>query len=157
MRNESSGEGFDADALNTLGLRFEPTPVTVGDYRKFCADTGKPMPPLPSGQDRDTQPMTCVSFLDAEDYTKWLCRKTGRRLRIATEAEIVSLERLVAPDPGHVWPLPALPDVGTTPAANTLQDPPIYDALGVVLYWCADPEDREVMVEVWNEVSAKQS
>lgn len=157
MSNQSPEKGSAADEFNVLGLRFEPTPVTVGEYRKFCDATGRTMPPLPSGQDRDTQPMTCVSFLDAEDYTKWLCRVSGRRFRIATEAEIVFLEKLAAPDPGHVWPLPALPDVGTTPASNTLQDPPIYDALGVVLYWCADPEDREVMVEVWNEVSAKQS
>lgn len=35
----------------------------------------------------DTQPVTCVNWHDAQAYLQWLSQKTGRRYRLASEAE----------------------------------------------------------------------
>src|SRR5579863_8096371 len=50
------------------------TPVTVKQYREFCFETTRSMPPAPS-YDSDWShldyPIVNVSWRDAEDYAKW--------------------------------------------------------------------------------------
>jgi formylglycine-generating enzyme required for sulfatase activity len=38
-------------------------------------------------QQTDRDPVVCVSWRDAKDYTNWLSRRTGRRYRLLSEAE----------------------------------------------------------------------
>jgi len=55
--------------------------VTVGEYRKFCISTGREMPLEPKWGWNENDPMTNVSWNEANEYAKWI----GKRL--PTEAE----------------------------------------------------------------------
>jgi formylglycine-generating enzyme required for sulfatase activity len=83
-------------------------PVTVGEYRRFVAETGHDTSGAAYGwnaekqeferSDRfgwanpgfpqdDRHPVTCVSHADATAYVEWLARKTSKPYRLPTEAE----------------------------------------------------------------------
>lgn len=67
--------------VNVDGFWIYKHEVTVGQYRKFCAATGKNMPDAPPWGWQDKQPIVNVCWFDAEAYCKW----AGSRL--PTEAE----------------------------------------------------------------------
>jgi formylglycine-generating enzyme required for sulfatase activity len=60
-----------------------------------CAWTGRSgMKPDPDGSWRnlgfaqdDSHPVVCVTWNDAQDYTRWLSKRTGRKYRLLTESE----------------------------------------------------------------------
>lgn len=60
--------------------------VTFEEFDRFCEDTGRTKPD-DQGWGRGNRPVINVSWYDAEDYCKWLSRKTGRSFRLPTEAE----------------------------------------------------------------------
>jgi sulfatase modifying factor 1 len=47
------------------------TEVTVAQYRKFCAATGREMPPEPEWKYQDTHPIVNVTWDDANAYAQW--------------------------------------------------------------------------------------
>ncbi len=47
------------------------TEVTVAQYRRFCADTGRKMPPAPPWGREVTHPILNVSWDDAHAYAQW--------------------------------------------------------------------------------------
>jgi len=55
--------------------------VTVAQYRKFCQETGRQMPPEPKWGWQDNYPIVNVSYDDAVNYCKWA------GVRLPTEAE----------------------------------------------------------------------
>jgi sulfatase modifying factor 1 len=59
-------------------------PVTSGEYRQFCAETGYGYPPT---NYPDNYPVVDVSWNDAKSYCVWLSKKTGTPFRLPTEAE----------------------------------------------------------------------
>jgi formylglycine-generating enzyme required for sulfatase activity len=83
-------------------------PVTVGQFSKFVAETGRDLgnscftadgpnaqiaqrtdrswktPDFPQGEDH---PVVCVSWDDAKAYAAWLSKKTGKSYRLLSEAE----------------------------------------------------------------------
>ncbi|OQY02808.1 MAG: hypothetical protein B6I20_06400 [Bacteroidetes bacterium 4572_117] len=73
--------------------------VTVAEYKVFCRETKKKMPPLPNKQWyeehedvkkwvwRNKYPMLNVSWNDAMAYCKWLSKKTGQKYTLPTEAQ----------------------------------------------------------------------
>ena len=79
--------------------------VTVGEFRRFVEETGfqsrgcqifrttgdKDRPEggwdRPGFIQRDSRPVVCVSWDDAQAYTKWLSEVTGQSYRLASEAE----------------------------------------------------------------------
>ena len=74
--------------------------VTVGEYRVFASAAGVGVGPpcLTTTGDGDSwrnpgfpqterDPVTCVSWYDAQAYVSWLSRTTGARYRLPTEAE----------------------------------------------------------------------
>ncbi len=60
--------------------------VTIAEYQRFAAATGRNMPDL-SGLDPDTTPMVFVSWDDATAYAQWLSKETGKRYRLPSEAQ----------------------------------------------------------------------
>ncbi len=61
-------------------------PVTYGNWKACVADGGcKYNPTLKNSS--DNSPMRNVSWVDADNYIKWLRQKTGKSYRLPTEAE----------------------------------------------------------------------
>jgi len=60
--------------------------VTFAEYDRFARATGRPLPP-DNGLDRETRPVTGVSWDDAYAYTNWLSAQTGAKYRLPSEAE----------------------------------------------------------------------
>ena len=60
--------------------------VTFAEYDRFARATGRPRPP-DNGLDRETRPVTGVSWDDAYAYANWLARQTGEEYRLPSEAE----------------------------------------------------------------------
>ncbi len=60
--------------------------VTFAEYDRFC-DATKRKKPNDQGWGREMQPVICVSWHDAWEYVVWLCKETGCRYRLPTEAE----------------------------------------------------------------------
>jgi formylglycine-generating enzyme len=65
------GAGKTEHKVTLDGFWMYKTPVTVAQYKKFCADTGRKMPNEPQYKWRDTDPMTVVKWDDAAEYAKW--------------------------------------------------------------------------------------
>ena len=82
--------------------------ITRGMYAKFVAETKRPdpaacgvfNPDTDSWKERpgyswrntgfeqtDEHPVVCISFNDAHEFAAWLAQKTGKKYRLATEAE----------------------------------------------------------------------
>lgn len=86
-------------------------PVTVAEFRKFAEDTGFNPEPSCSDyigsswfnspknakntatwdkhrfQNNDYQPVTCITWTEANEYAQWLSKKTGVNYRLPTEQE----------------------------------------------------------------------
>ena len=63
--------------------------VTNADYARFLAATKHPKPLHwdDPGFNHPEQPVVAASWFDAIAFYQWLCRMTGRRYRLPTEAE----------------------------------------------------------------------
>ncbi|MGH8120822.1 MAG: formylglycine-generating enzyme family protein, partial [Gammaproteobacteria bacterium] len=59
--------------------------ISVGDYSKYCALTGKCKPVL--DKTRFDEPQTGISLKDAEEYAKWLSERTGKKYRLPNTSE----------------------------------------------------------------------
>jgi formylglycine-generating enzyme required for sulfatase activity len=67
-------------------------PVTVGQWRRFVKDTGWESQSDtdwrdPGFKQSDEHPVVGVSWMDAQQYLRWLSQKTGHVYRLPTEAE----------------------------------------------------------------------
>jgi len=159
-------------------------PVTVAEYRAFAGESGyrpiavRELPVLvaPDYRERfreiaehyvwkdgqspeglDDHPVTLVQFVDAVEYCRWLSRKTGKPMRLPTEAEWEKAARGGLEGRRYPWgddiePSRAnfLPDSSlkakrsTQPVASY---PPngyqVYDMAGNVWEWVSDWYDPE--------------
>ncbi len=61
--------------------------TTVAEYKAFCMDTKRDLPPKPEWGWNDKKPIVNVTWKDANDYCKWLSKETGKNYRLPTEAE----------------------------------------------------------------------
>ena len=124
--------------------------TTYAEYERFARSTGAR---LPDDFDwgRGQQPVTGVSWDDANAYTQWLSRQTGRRYRLPSEAEWeyaargdssksywwgaeLEVGRAVCFDCGTPWDdLMAAPVASLAPNAFGL-----YDTAGNVMEWVGD-------------------
>ena len=59
--------------------------ISVGDYSKYCALTGKCKPVTDKAQFND--PQTGISLKEAQEFTQWLTERTGKIYRLPTSAE----------------------------------------------------------------------
>ena len=65
------------------------TQVTNTEYLRFVNSTGSDPPPFwrDANFNHPQQPVTGISWFDADRYCQWLTSKTGRAYRLPTEAE----------------------------------------------------------------------
>jgi formylglycine-generating enzyme required for sulfatase activity len=61
-------------------------PVTFCQYDLFCEASGCEQP-NDMGWGRENRPVINVSFFDATNYIKWLCKRTGKKYRLPTAVE----------------------------------------------------------------------
>ena len=93
----------------TIGRSFAMSrnEITRAQYAVFVAETHRPIAEDCIGYDRekdnwgrrsgswqkpgfeqkDDEPVVCISWVDATEYAAWLAKKTGKRYRLPTEAE----------------------------------------------------------------------
>lgn len=123
---------------------IDKTPVTVAQYRKFCAATGRQMPQAPKWGWKEDHPIVSVTWDDANAYCKW----AGKRL--PTEAE---WEKAARGADGRTYPWgnefkssrlwsstdgekKSTAPVGSFPAGASPYG--CLDMAGNVWQWCAD-------------------
>lgn len=84
------------------------TETTRGQFEKFVAESNRPIPNscatyikktdtwgptegmswrTPGFAQTDEHPAVCISWVDANDFAQWLAKKTGKKYRLASEAE----------------------------------------------------------------------
>jgi formylglycine-generating enzyme required for sulfatase activity len=87
---DTFGEGLSNETpVHTVTLDdfyLSKTEVTFAQYDVFCEATGR-RKPGDEGWGRGQLPVINVSWHDATAYCQWLSRKTGRDIRLPTEAE----------------------------------------------------------------------
>lgn len=59
--------------------------ISVGDWSKYCALSGKCKPVL--DKERHDDPVTGITLQQAQDYVRWLSERTGKKYRLPTPAE----------------------------------------------------------------------
>jgi formylglycine-generating enzyme required for sulfatase activity len=88
MGSPGSSTNFDERPSHTVtlqGFNMSRYEVTVGEYRRYLSATGRDSGFLKGRHSK--QPVTKVSWLDAQRYVKWLSAQTGKSYRLPTEAE----------------------------------------------------------------------
>lgn len=59
--------------------------LSVGDWSKYCAVTGKCKPE--TNKEKFNDPVTGITLQQAQDYVKWLSERTGKKYRLPTPQE----------------------------------------------------------------------
>ncbi|MDM8567937.1 SUMF1/EgtB/PvdO family nonheme iron enzyme [Thiotrichales bacterium HSG1] len=144
--------------------------VTVGEFRKFVNSTGYETEAEKQGEchsmhgessernwhtpkfpQKDNQPVVCISWNDANAYTKWLSQQTGKEYRLPSEAEWeyaaragtetkywwgndIGKNKANCDGCGSQWDNKQTAPVGSF-IANQFG---LYDTVGNVWEWCAD-------------------
>ncbi len=117
------------------------TPITVAQFQAFCADTEREMPLQPDPQNPQN-PVTCVSWDDANAYVDWLNRDAGSGERYALPHEDM-FEHFCgnhreASEDNAVYAQTKIQPVKTK-APN---DYGLYDVLGCVWEWQSNEYNR---------------
>jgi formylglycine-generating enzyme len=131
-------------------LLLAATQVTNAEYERFVNATGCEPPPFwrDSSLNHPQQPVTGVSWFDADRYCQWLASETSRHYRVPTEAEWERAARGDLEQKDFPWgdaPPQSLPDyatrwqTGPEPVAryapNTFG---LYNICDNVHEWCGD-------------------
>jgi len=151
------------------------TEVTIGQFRAFVEATNRDMGAKcwvwagkwtdmagrnwrdPGFPQSDTHPVTCVSSTDAIAYAAWLSQRTGRRYRLASEAEWEYAARagtVTARYWGDEWgdgdryATIHAKRGGTTPAGSLIPNAfGLHDILGNVWEWTMDAYNKDLAAQ----------
>lgn len=80
----------DTTFINNTNTHFAKTLVTIKQWKEFLADTGWDQNDSwkqPGFLQLDTHPVVNVNYNDAQEYCRWLTRRTGRVWRLPTSQE----------------------------------------------------------------------
>ena len=129
---------------------FAATQVTNAEYELFLRASSTQVPPFwsdPNFNDPQ-QPVTGVSWFEAERYCEWLSSQTARAYRLPTEAEWELAARSGLEQKNFPWgdtPPQSLPDyatrwkTGPEPVARYAPNAfGLYDICDNVHEWCSD-------------------
>jgi len=89
MGSPSTSTNADERPQHTVKLKkfsISKYEITFSEYDKFAKATGRKIPDN-LYMDRATTPVIFVSWDDAYNYTRWLAEQTGKKYRLASEAE----------------------------------------------------------------------
>lgn len=88
-RDDRRKDEAPAHVVTIEPFRAAVSPVTNAEYARFVAATGHPAPRFfDDGRfNAPAQPVVGVSWDNAVAYCAWLTERTGRRVRLPTEAE----------------------------------------------------------------------
>jgi len=84
-------DGFIPINLSGTQVHLAAHPVTVGEYKRFLRETGRPIPRGLKQIHSAAAPVVDVSHTDAVAYCAWLGSQTGRALRLPSMAELHDL------------------------------------------------------------------
>lgn len=143
--NKASESGRPPNMVYLDGYYIYKTPVTVAQYKKFCAEAGHSMP-RPSRGWSDDHPIVYVSWNDASAYAKWA------GVRLPNDAEWEKAARGTDGrkypwgnnfDTSHLWcSKDTFGDAGSTTAVGMFPSGAspygALDMAGNVWQWCAD-------------------
>ncbi len=90
MSENPTGDTIIVRSAGTHAV-FSAQPVTRESYKRFLADTGRPVPRALTQPGSPTRPVTYVSQLDALAYCRWLGQRDGRPYRLPTIDELQAL------------------------------------------------------------------
>jgi formylglycine-generating enzyme required for sulfatase activity len=85
--NEGENNEKPVHRVTVSSFSIGKYPVTVGQYKAFCEETGRSMPEAPGWGWQERHPMVNVTYNDAVAYANWLGEKFGGDWRLPTEAE----------------------------------------------------------------------
>jgi iron(II)-dependent oxidoreductase len=132
------------------GFLLAATQVTNAEYQSFVRAMGIPAPPFwnDTNFNDPRQPVTGVSWFEAENYCQWLSSQTGRPCRLPTEAEWERAARGDLEQKDFPWgddPPQYLPDydsrwqTGPEPVARYAPNIfGLYNICDNVHEWCSD-------------------
>lgn len=132
------------------GFFLAATQVTNAEYERFAKSTGAALPPFwnDANFNHPRQPVTGVSWFDAERYCQWLAEQTGKPYRLPTEAEWERASRSDLDQKNFPWgdePPQLLPDYAarwqTGPEIVAKYAPNafgLYNICDNVHEWCSD-------------------
>ncbi|MCP5102650.1 MAG: formylglycine-generating enzyme family protein [bacterium] len=90
MMGDNFNEGeLDEQPVHPVSLdtyHISKYEITFNQYDAFCLQTGKSLPP-DEGWGRGKRPVINVSRQDAADFCVWLSQRTGKTIRLPTEAQ----------------------------------------------------------------------
>ena len=115
--------------------------VTFREYDKFCKNTNRARP-SDSGFGRDEKPVINVTYDDAVAYTKWISKKSGKKIRLLSESEWEYVARAGGTahfyDSTYMWNF----ENSDQKTHNVREKKPnsfhIYDMIGNVNEWVLD-------------------
>jgi RNA polymerase sigma factor (sigma-70 family) len=130
------------------------TPVTVGQYMKFCEETGHEKPAAPDfnpNWSKQDHPIVNISYTDARAYCKWASGSNPGSVRLPTEAEWERAARGGQVGSKYPWgnefdtsklwcSKQTEDDAGGTRAVGSFAPNGygLYDMVGNVWQWCSD-------------------
>jgi formylglycine-generating enzyme required for sulfatase activity len=85
--SESQGSGCPRHWVSVAPFWMGKYEVTFDEYSAFVLDSVGFEVPLDQNWGRDFRPVIYVSWEDAQAYTKWLAKVTGKPFRLPSEAE----------------------------------------------------------------------
>lgn len=164
---ESAGRDDNEGPLHAVRLDsffLGKFPVTVGQFRRYVAETGYRTEMEQQGwqqiwkhhaiQQSDSHPVVLISWNDANRFCQWLSTKSGKRYRLPTEAEWEYAARAGSSTrfffgeretelPRYAWCRENSSAV--THPVGQLQPNPwgLYDLYGNVREWCKDWYQRD--------------
>lgn len=143
---DSLSDEWPAHEVRLDDFSLGETEVTVLQYYLYCTQTGHEMPDLPPwGEWTGDNPIPKVSWQDAKGYCDWLSGKTGRPIRLPTEAEWEYAARrgetgaLSSGDPDAVAWFEGNSNKHTQPARSKWPNAlGFYGMQGNAREWCSD-------------------